>query len=111
MKMKTVFGVLKELKTDETRVALTPDCIAMLTQEGYEVIIEHNAGILSGFSDEQYIQSGAVIAKDNVEVWEKATVIVKVKEPQKSDTNISRKTRLFFPLCTLRLKKNLQKNF
>ena len=59
MRMKTVFGIPKELKTDETRVALTPDCIQMLSNEGYKVIVETKAGELSGFSDEQYIQSGA----------------------------------------------------
>ncbi len=109
MKMKTVFGVLKELKTDETRVALTPDCIAMLTQEGYEVIIEHNAGILSGFSDEQYIQSGAVIAKDNVEVWEKATVIVKVKEPQKSEYQYFQEDQVIFSFMHLAVEEELTK--
>ena len=70
MRMKTVFGIPKELKTDETRVALTPDCIQMLSNEGYKVIVETKAGELSGFSDEQYIQSGAEIAPSNKEVWD-----------------------------------------
>ena len=82
MKMKTVFGIPKELKTDETRVALTPDCISMLTKEGYEVLVEADAGKLSGFTDEQYIKSGAEIISTNKELWDRANIIVKVKEPQ-----------------------------
>jgi len=107
MKMKTVFGILKELKTDETRVALTPDCVAMLTKDGYEVIIEHNAGILSGFTDEQYLQSGAKIAKDNVEVWDEATVIIKVKEPQKCEYQYFKEDQVIFSYMHLAVEEEL----
>lgn len=105
--MDTVFGIVKELKTDETRVSLTPDCVAMLTNEGYEVLIEQNAGILSGFSDEQYIQSGAKVASSNKEVWEKANVIVKVKEPQKSEYQYFRENQVIFSYMHLAVEKEL----
>ncbi len=107
MRMKTVFGIPKELKTDETRVALTPDCIAMLAKDGYEVIVETKAGELSGFSDEQYIQSGAVIASSNKEVWDKATVILKVKEPQKSEYEFFKEDQVIFSYLHLAVEEEL----
>ncbi len=109
MKMKTVFGIVKELKTDETRVALTPDCVSMLAKDGYEVLIESNAGVLSGFSDEQYIQSGAKIASSNEEVWESANVIIKVKEPQKSEYQYFRENQVIFSYMHLAVEEELTK--
>ncbi len=105
--MNTIFGIVKELKTDETRVSLTPDCVAMLTNEGYEVLIEQDAGTLSGFSDEQYIQSGAKIASSNKEVWEKANVIVKVKEPQKAEYQYFRENQVIFSCMHLAVEEEL----
>ena len=105
--MNTIFGIVKELKTDETRVSLTPDCVAMLTNEGYEVLIEQDAGTLSGFSDEQYIQSGAKIASSNKEVWEKANVIVKVKEPQKAEYQYFRENQVIFSYMHLAVEEEL----
>ena len=107
MRMKTVFGIPKELKTDETRVALTPDCIQMLSNEGYKVIVETKAGELSGFSDEQYIQSGAEIAPSNKEVWDKATVILKVKEPQKSEYEFFKEDQVIFSYLHLAVEEEL----
>jgi len=107
MKMKTVFGVPKELKTDETRVALTPDCISMLTQEGYEVLVETNAGLLSGFTDEQYTQSGAKIVDTPKELWDLANVIVKVKEPQKSEYRFFKEDQVIFSYMHLAVEKEL----
>lgn len=107
MKMKTVFGVPKELKTDETRVALTPDSISMLTKEGQEVLVETGAGKLAGFSDEQYVQSGAKIVETNKELWEKATIIVKVKEPQKSEYELFKEDQVIFSYMHLAVEEEL----
>ena len=75
--MKYNFGVVKELKEGETRVSITPDVVAMLVADGLSVAIETNAGILSGFSNEDYIQSGAVILPNAKDVWDNSKVIVK----------------------------------
>ncbi len=107
MKMKTVFGIPKELKTDETRVALTPDCISMLVADGYEVLVETNAGKLSGFSDEQYVQSGAKIIDTAKELWELANVIVKVKEPQKSEYEFFKEDQVIFSYMHLAVEEEL----
>jgi len=109
MKFKTVFGVPKELKTDETRVALTPDCISMLSKEGCEVLVEHDAGKLSGFSDEDYEKSGAKIIETNTELWETANVIVKVKEPQKCEYGLFREDQTIFSYMHLAVEEELTK--
>lgn len=83
--MKYDFGIVKEIKEGETRVAITPDVVAMLNNDGLRVIIETNAGLLSGFLDEEYKTAGAIIASSAQEVWENSKIIVKVKEPQKSE--------------------------
>lgn len=109
MKMKTVFGIPKELKTDETRVSLTPDCIAMLTKSGFEVLVEADAGALSGFSDEEYLKSGAVIVNSNKELWERANVIIKVKEPQKEEYGLFQEDQVIFSYMHLAVEEELTK--
>ena len=72
-------GVPKETKDKESRVALTPGGAKQLTSNGHKVLVEKNAGIGSGFSDDEYIKSGATIV-DTSEAWN-AGIVVKVKEP------------------------------
>ena len=76
-------GVPKEVKDLEARVAITPDGAASLVQSGNRVVVEVNAGIASGFTNEQYQQAGAVMVS-TAEAW-KADLVVKVKEPQVSE--------------------------
>ncbi len=80
--MKYNFGVVKELKEDETRVSITPDVAGMLHSDGLSIIMEKGAGELSGFSDEEYTENGVIFADNVEEVWKNAKIIVKVKEPQ-----------------------------
>ncbi len=107
MKMKTVFGVPKELKTDETRVSLTPDCISMLIKDGYEVLVEAGAGTLSGFSDEQYTQSGAKVVENAEKLWDEANVIIKVKEPQKCEYQYFKEDQVIFSFMHLAVEEEL----
>lgn len=76
-----LIGIPKELKNNENRVALSPSGASALTKAGNRVIVESGAGAGSGFADEQYAASGAVIASSASEVWETADMIMKVKEP------------------------------
>jgi alanine dehydrogenase len=76
-----IVGVPKEIKTAENRVALVPAGAEALTSDGHTVLIERSAGIGSGFPDEAYTRSGATIAGSADEVWSKAEMILKVKEP------------------------------
>ncbi|HXG09423.1 MAG TPA: alanine dehydrogenase [Gemmataceae bacterium] len=74
-------GVPKEIKTDEYRVAMIPVGVEELTRAGHRVLIQAGAGMGSGISDEQYAMHGAEIVDDAAEIWRRADLVVKVKEP------------------------------
>ena len=76
-----LIGVPKEIKPDEYRVALTPAGAEMLSQAGHEIVVEKGAGLGSGFTDDFYENAGATMLDTADEVWAKADMIMKVKEP------------------------------
>ncbi len=76
-----IVGVPKEIKPDEYRVAMTPAGVEELTRNGHKVLIQSGAGAGSGISDEQYAAEGAEIAGAEADVWARADLVVKVKEP------------------------------
>jgi alanine dehydrogenase len=91
-----IIGVPREIKPNENRVALTPGGAEMLRQNGHTVIVEHNAGAGSGFSDEQYIQAGASIIATAAEVYAQAEMIMKVKEPIAPEYGLIREGQVLF---------------
>ncbi len=80
-----IIGVPKEIKDHETRVGLTPNFATVLREAGHEVLVETRAGEASTLSDEEYTQAGATIVSYASEVWSRADLVVKVKEPQASE--------------------------
>ena len=76
-----IVGVPKEIKTDEYRVAMIPVGVEELTRAGHKVLIQAGAGQGSGITDSQYAMHGAEIVDTAQKIWEKANLIVKVKEP------------------------------
>jgi len=78
-------GVPKEIKTNENRVALVPAGAEALVSAGHEVFVETGAGIGSGFEDEAYTAVGAQIAPDAATAWGRAELLLKVKEPIRSE--------------------------
>jgi alanine dehydrogenase len=76
-----IIGVPKEIKTNENRVALVPGGAEALVQAGHQVLVETTAGDGSGFQDEAYVSAGAQILGPADEVWRRADMIMKVKEP------------------------------
>jgi alanine dehydrogenase len=76
-----IIGCVKEIKKLESRVGLTPSSVREYTHHNHTVYIENNAGLASGFSNEEYIENGAQILESAAEVWKKSDMIVKVKEP------------------------------
>ncbi|MBI4019180.1 MAG: alanine dehydrogenase [Candidatus Aenigmarchaeota archaeon] len=80
-----IVGTVKEIKIGENRVGLTPIGANALVKDGHTVLIEHGAGINSGFADDEYEKQGAKIIGTAKEVWDKSETVVKVKEPQKSE--------------------------
>src|SRR5215813_3606703 len=85
MAAKMIIGVPKEIKTDEYRVAMIPVGVEELTRLGHQVLIQSGAGQGSGISDEQYATNGAEIIATAAEVWKRADLIVKVKEPLREE--------------------------
>ena len=78
-------GVPKEIKNNEFRVSLTPASVRILVDHSHEVYVQSMAGDAIGFSDNDYLNSGAVILNTAKEVFNSATLIVKVKEPMPSE--------------------------
>lgn len=76
-----IIGVPKEIKTDEFRIGMTPSGVREAVHAGHTVLIEKSAGVGSGFEDDAYEMAGAEIIDDVNHLWEKAEMIVKVKEP------------------------------
>jgi alanine dehydrogenase len=76
-----IIGIPREIKSNEARVAMTPEGVRAARIHGHEVFVETSAGAGSGFPDDQYKQAGAEILKTAAEVWRKAEMVVKVKEP------------------------------
>ena len=77
-----VVGVPRETKPGEQRIAVTPDGVRELTARDVPVVIEAGAGLGSGVSDDEYRAAGASVVADPLEVWTRAEVVCKVKEPQ-----------------------------
>ena len=76
-----IIGVLREIKDNEARVGVIPAGVKALTEAGHTVLVETQAGALSGFPDEEYQRAGAEIVGEAGLVWGKAEIVVKVKEP------------------------------
>lgn len=89
-------GVPKEIKNNESRVALTPGGVQALLKNGHSVFVETNAGINSGFNDEQYKHAGAQILSTPKEVFDIADMIMKVKEPIAQEYDLIRPNQLLF---------------
>ena len=83
-----IIGVPKEIKLQEHRIGLTPDSVKALIERGHEVLVENNGGFEAGFTNEDYLKVGAKIVKTPGEIFKKAEIIVKVKEPQMNEVKM-----------------------
>ena len=91
-----IIGVAKEVKDHETRVGLVPAGVTALREGGHEVIVQAGAGRGSSLPDAEYAEAGASIAAGVEEVWAKADLVVKVKEPQPSEYGFLRPDLILF---------------
>ncbi|MDE3056704.1 MAG: alanine dehydrogenase [Bacteroidota bacterium] len=91
-----IIGVPKEIKTNENRVGLLPVGVQTLKSFGHTVLVETKAGVGSGFDDETYAKAGAKISKTAKEVYHKADMIIKVKEPIKPEYSLIRDGQILF---------------
>ena len=91
-----IIGVPKEIKKDEYRVALLPVGAETLKKNGHKVFVEKGAGVGSGFADAEYRKAGAVIVSSAKEVFRRAEMIIKVKEPQPVEIRMIREGQVVF---------------
>jgi alanine dehydrogenase len=91
-----IVGVLKEIKTKENRVALTPYGAKQFVARGHEVLVERHAGAGSGFSDEEYVSAGAKIVESPKEICERAELVLKIKEPLPQEYGYFRPKQMIF---------------
>ena len=89
-------GVLKEIKTEENRVSMTPSGVEILARAGHRVMIEQGAGLGSGFTDDQYRGAGAEIAATPDIIYAQAELVLHVKEPQPQEYGLIRPGQILF---------------
>jgi alanine dehydrogenase len=102
-----IIGVPKEIKDNESRVAMTPYGVDMLVRDGHTVLIEQNAGVGSSFPDQNYIDHGAQIVPAAEDVFGQADMILKVKEPQLSECEYLRDGQIVFTYLHLAAEEKL----
>ena len=103
-------GIPREVKVLEGRISLTPSAVKTLKKAGNQVFVEQYAGVLSGYSNKEYEDSGATILKSAEELYKQAELIVKVKEPQELEiNNYLRKDHILFSFLHLAAAPELTK--
>jgi len=102
-----IIGVPKEIKVQEYRVALLPGAAYQLVKRGHTVIVERGAGIGAGYLDAEYETAGAQLVAAHEEVFAKADLIIKVKEPLPSEYELLRKGQILFTYLHLAASKSL----
>jgi len=102
-----IIGIPKEIKEQEQRVALLPSAAEQLIRRGHSVLVQKDAGLGSGYPDEDYVKVGAEIVDTAKEVFARAEIIVKVKEPLKAEFPLLRKGQILFTYLHLAASKSL----
>lgn len=104
-----IIGIPKEIKNNENRVAITPAGVVALTKSGHDILIEQGAGIGSGFEDTDYLAAGATIISEASDVWAKAEMVMKVKEPLSTEYGYFRNGLILFTYLHLAAEPELAK--
>lgn len=89
-------GIPKEIKNNEYRVGMTPGCVREFIKHGHKVLVQNNAGSAIGLADEQYRAAGAELVESAGEIFARAGLIVKIKEPQPDECRMLRPGQLLF---------------
>ncbi|MDB6023414.1 MAG: alanine dehydrogenase [Pedosphaera sp.] len=102
-----IIGIPKEIKDHEYRVALLPSAAYQLIKRGHQVLVERGAGIGAGYPDADYEQAGATLMSDHRAIFEKAGLIVKVKEPLPPEYALLRPGQILFTYLHLAASRSL----
>src|SRR3989440_10093248 len=90
-------GIPKEIKEQEQRVGLLPSTAQTLVGHGHTVLVQKNAGVGCGYPDEEYVKAGAQIVESAEEIFQRADMIVKVKEPLPAEWPLLRRRKPYSP--------------
>ena len=102
-----IVGVLKEIKVDENRVSMTPAGVEVMKQYGHMVLVEKAAGAGSGFEDQAYLAAGAEIMDTPEAIYQRADMIMRAKEPQRSEYELIREDQIYFSYLHLAASEDL----
>lgn len=104
-----IIGVPKEIKNNENRVGLTPGGVQMLVNRGHKLLVETKAGQGIGATDDAYAKAGATIIDSAKEVWDKADMIIKVKEPIQAEYGLMKPNLILYTYLHLAAEPELTK--
>jgi alanine dehydrogenase len=102
-----IVGILKEIKAEENRVCMSPGGVEFMRQHGHQILVEKNAGKASGFTNATYQKAGAEIADSPGDIFKRATMIMRVKEPQPFEFKLIRKGQIYFSYLHLAASEDL----
>lgn len=111
MEVSMIVGILKEIKSEENRVAMTPSGVEVMTANGHTLLVEQNAGVGSGFSDAMYVEAGAEIVATPAEVFDRSDMVMHVKEPQPSEYAMVKKDQIVFTYMHFAADEELTRDF
>jgi len=100
-----IVGIPKEIKVHESRVAITPEGVSEFVHAGHTVLIQDGAGVASAITNEDFMQAGATIVATADDVWQKADLVLKVKEPIEPEYLKMRKGQTLFTYLHLAASK------
>ncbi len=102
-----IIGILKEIKVAEHRVCMTPAGVEVMQQNNHQILVENDAGVGSGFSNEEYLHAEAEIVQTPAEIFERADMVMHVKEPQPSEYSLIREGQIVFTYLHLAAERKL----
>jgi alanine dehydrogenase len=102
-----IVGVLKEIKTEENRVCMTPPGVEVMKQNGHTVLVEKSAGLGSGFEDAPYADAGAEIIPTAKEIYQRSDMVMHVKEPLPSEYGLIGEDQIVFTYLHLAAAEDL----
>ena len=102
-----IVGILKEIKTSENRVAMTPAGVEVMKHGDHTVLVEKNAGSNSGFDDSDYVRAGAEIVQTPTEIYGRSEMVMHVKEPLPSEYALIRENQIVFTYLHLAAAEDL----
>jgi alanine dehydrogenase len=102
-----IVGILKEVKAEENRVALTPGGVEVMRQNGHTILVEKNAGTASGFDDALYKNAGAEIVDTPQKIFGRSEMIVRVKAPRPFEFDLLQEDQIYFSYLHLAASENV----